>query len=72
MVNSNQNIMCSDFESRLEKYKAFSPKASPPLQWFPLTLLLHDAGAWSARHGGRVSYAKKRYLILSLCDQVRI
>ena len=49
MVNSNQSLMCSDFESRLAK--TFRTTASLPLQWFLLTLLLEGARAWSMRQG---------------------
>ena len=54
MISSNQNIMCSDFESGLEKNKTFKTTASLPLQWFLLTLLLQRAGSWSVHHGDRV------------------
>ena len=70
MINSNQNIVYSNFESGWEKKKIekFSTTASLPLQWFLLTLLQQHAGAWSVCHEGRVwSYAKARNLNLSLC-----
>ena len=46
MVNSDQSIICNDFESKLEK-KSFRTTATLPLQWVLLTLLLQGAGAWS-------------------------
>ena len=67
MANSNQSIISSDVESRLEKYKTFRTTASLPLQWSLLTLLLQGVGAWSMRHGGKgMELRKKAKLIFVL------